>query len=71
MTLDMAINHPQMKSTFWDYVLPENPQMGRSINRAGEMKLIEIFGGAVWLTEMDHLSVPFYQAYTDATRPKS
>ncbi|XP_072020393.1 asparagine--tRNA ligase-like [Amphiura filiformis] len=30
-----------------------------------------MYGGAVWLTEMDHLAVPFYQSYTDATRQKS
>jgi beta-aspartyl-peptidase (threonine type) len=29
------------------------------------------FGGAVWLTEMDHLRVPFYQAYTDNTCTKA
>lgn len=25
------------------------------------------YGGAVWLTHMKHLSVPFYQAYDDET----
>lgn len=36
-----------------------------------ELKLIEHFGGAVWLTEMDHLSVPFYQAFVDEDRTKA
>ncbi|KUL89395.1 hypothetical protein ZTR_04440 [Talaromyces verruculosus] len=35
-------------------------------------RLLEHFGGGpVWLTEMDHLSVPFYQAYTDPGRTKA
>ncbi len=32
--------------------------------------LIDKFGGACWLMEMDHLSVPFYQAYTDSSKIK-
>ena len=38
----------------------------RTIKRAGERRLIEQFGPAVWLSGFDHLSVPFYQA-TDAS----
>jgi asparaginyl-tRNA synthetase len=34
-----------------------------AITRLGEQELIKRFGGAVWITEMEHLSVPFYQAY--------
>lgn len=30
--------------------------------------LIQKFGGACWLEGMDHLSVPFYQAYSDSTK---
>ena len=37
----------------------------RTINRAGELRLIQEFCGAVWLTHPDHRSVPFYQAYGD------
>lgn len=29
--------------------------------------MIKKFGAAVWLTEMDHLSVPFYQAFVPHT----
>ncbi|XP_038593462.1 asparagine--tRNA ligase-like, partial [Micropterus salmoides] len=36
-------------------------------NGKGERVLIEKYGGAVWLTEMDHLGVPFYQAYVKGT----
>lgn len=37
----------------------------RTINHAGEKKLIEKYGGFVWLTHFDHLAVPFYQKNTD------
>lgn len=33
----------------------------RTINKHGEKKLIEEYDGFVWLTHLDHLSVPFYQ----------
>lgn len=32
---------------------------------------MKCFGGAVWLTEMDHLSVPFYQASIDDNTAKA
>lgn len=35
----------------------------RTITRAGEARLIERLGGALWLTHFDHLAVPFYQAW--------
>ena len=59
-----------MDASTWRYIVPEDPPKGRTITLVGELKLIRHFGGAVWLTEMDHLSVPFYQAYTDTTRTK-
>jgi asparaginyl-tRNA synthetase len=37
----------------------------RTITRRGERELANMFGGAVWLTHFDHLSVPFYQAYSN------
>ncbi|MDQ3822288.1 MAG: asparaginase [Actinomycetota bacterium] len=41
----------------------------RALTRAGERKLIErAAGGFVWVTEMDHLGVPFYQAFADDDR---
>ncbi len=36
----------------------------RTITRLGEQQLMALFDGAVWLTHFDHLSVPFYQAYS-------
>lgn len=43
----------------------------RSINRSGEQKLLEGSGGFLWLTHMDHLSVPFYQAFADPENTKA
>ncbi|MFJ1801828.1 amino acid--tRNA ligase-related protein [Streptomyces sp. NPDC088180] len=45
----------------------------RSLTRAGERKLMDQFGGYVWVTHPDHLSVPFYQAFApeDATKALS
>ena len=59
-----------MDASTWRYIVPEDPPKGRKITLVGELRLIRHFGGAVWLTEMDHLSVPFYQAYKDTTRTK-
>jgi asparaginyl-tRNA synthetase len=42
----------------------------RTITRAGERRLMELYGPAVWLTHFDHLSVPFYQAL-DSTGHKA
>ncbi|MFN8074473.1 MAG: asparagine synthetase A [Kineosporiaceae bacterium] len=40
-----------------------HPEGFRTLSRAGERRLIDLFGGVVWLTEQDHAAVPFYQAY--------
>ncbi|XP_038123518.1 uncharacterized protein LOC119771541 [Cyprinodon tularosa] len=50
-----------------EWVQDGQPHFGRKLTRKGERVLIEKFGGAVWLTEMDHLGVPFYQAYVEGT----
>ena len=47
----------------WEYVVPTDHSKGRALTRTGEQILIKHFGGAVQLTEMDHLSVLFYQAF--------
>lgn len=39
----------------------------RVITRQGEKKLIDLFGGIVWLTHFDYMAVPFYQAYEKDT----
>lgn len=38
------------------------------INESGEKKLISLFDGIVWLTHSDCLSVPFYQAFSNANK---
>ncbi|XP_053346187.1 uncharacterized protein si:ch211-256m1.8 [Clarias gariepinus] len=64
VTLEQAI--PIMPSSDCiEWVQEGQPHFGRKLTRKGEMVLIEKYGGAVWLTEMDHLSVPFYQAYVE------
>uniref|UniRef100_UPI003AAD9B97 uncharacterized protein n=1 Tax=Centroberyx gerrardi TaxID=166262 RepID=UPI003AAD9B97 len=66
VTLDQAI--PMMPSAdCLEWVQDGQPQFGRKLTRKGERVLIEKYGGAVWLTEMDHLGVPFYQAYVEGT----
>lgn len=67
ITLKEALSLSEMDQTCWRYVVPDNKAHGRTITRTGEQNLIRHFGGAVWLTEMDHLSVPFYQAYVPST----
>lgn len=49
----------------WEYVDDNDAKLGRKLTRAGERFLIKEYSGFIWLTEMDHLSVPFYQAYTE------
>lgn len=51
----------------WEYAVPTDHSKGRALTRTGERILIKHFGGAVWLTEKDHLSVPFYQAFVPHT----
>lgn len=43
----------------------------RSLTRAGERVLMDQFGGYVWVTHPDHLSVPFYQAFDPADESKA
>ncbi len=46
-----------------------DPRGFRVLTREGEQELMRRAGGFVWVTEMDHLSVPFYQAFaTDRGR---
>ncbi|KAK5621060.1 hypothetical protein CRENBAI_014584 [Crenichthys baileyi] len=64
--LDQAISMmPSADCLEW--VQDGQPHFGRKLTRKGEHVLIEKFGGALWLTEMDHLGVPFYQAYVQGT----
>ncbi|KAH7196389.1 uncharacterized protein B0J16DRAFT_325907 [Fusarium flagelliforme] len=69
--LDEALSLPEITSEMWRYVVPERPELGKSLTRKGELMLIARYGGAVWLTEMHHQSVPFYQAYLDDEKTKA
>ncbi|XDV13600.1 hypothetical protein PO909_001978 [Leuciscus waleckii] len=64
--LDQAINI-MPSSDCLEWVQEGQPQFGRKLTRKGERVLIKKYGGAVWLTEMDHLGVPFYQAYIEGS----
>ncbi|KAG5279565.1 hypothetical protein AALO_G00079160 [Alosa alosa] len=66
VTLEQAI--PMMPSPdCLEWVQEGQPQFGRKLTRKGERVLIEKYSGVVWLTEMDHLGVPFYQAYVEGS----
>ena len=39
-----------------------------TLNNEGEKNLIKYFDGMVWVTNYEHISLPFYQAYADLTR---
>lgn len=71
ISVDDALALPMMVDDCWKYVLASDQTKGRTLTRKGELNSIEHFGGAVWLTEFDHLSVPFYQAFSDETRTKA
>lgn len=61
--LDEALALSTMPNDGWEYVILEWPELGHRLTRKGEQALISHFCGALWVTEMDHMSVPFYQAY--------
>ncbi|XP_048846541.1 uncharacterized protein si:ch211-256m1.8 [Brienomyrus brachyistius] len=66
VTLEQAL--PMMPSEdCFEWVQDGQPQYGKKLTRKGEQVLIRRYGGAVWLTEMDHLGVPFYQAYVEGS----
>ncbi|KAG5832533.1 hypothetical protein ANANG_G00292160 [Anguilla anguilla] len=66
VTLEQAITMMPSEDCF-EWVQDGQPQFGRKLTRKGERVLIKKYGSAVWLTEMDHLGVPFYQAYVDGS----
>ena len=47
-----------------DNYIVTHPEGFNMLTNEGEKKLIEIFNGIVWLTNFDHLAVPFYQAFS-------
>lgn len=67
--LDEAIAMMPTADCF-EWVQDGQPEYGRKLTRKGERFLIKKYGSVVWLTEMDHLGVPFYQAYVEGTEQK-
>lgn len=65
VSLDDALAIPEIRDNqqAWTYVSAHDHRNGRVLTRVGEHILMKHNGGFVWLTEMDHLSVPFYQAF--------
>ncbi|XP_029106237.1 uncharacterized protein LOC108928812 [Scleropages formosus] len=66
VTLEQALSIMPSEDCM-EWVQDGEPQFGRNLTRKGEQVLIEMYGGAVWLTDMDHLGVPFYQAYVEGS----
>lgn len=63
ITVDEAINLFETE-TLEDGLYEVDDKYGyRNITRKGERFLIDKFNGFVWLTNFDHLAVPFYQAF--------
>jgi asparaginyl-tRNA synthetase len=50
-----------------DLIAHDDPPF-RTITLEGERKLIERYGGFVWLVDLDHLGGPFFQAFKDLAR---
>jgi asparaginyl-tRNA synthetase len=77
--LERALEQRFTRLTFDDAVemlsedggLVEQHDGWRTLTRSGEQQLLERVGQFVWVTEMDHLSVPFYQAFADETLAKA
>jgi beta-aspartyl-peptidase (threonine type) len=69
--LDDAIGMMEGCDGFYEFVVQGKPEYGRKLTRKGEKYLIQKFDGAVWLTDMDHLGVPFYQAYANVNKTKA
>ncbi|MCA1221456.1 amino acid--tRNA ligase-related protein [Streptomyces sp. 8L] len=65
MTFDEAVDELGASPEFFEF-----HDEWRTIKRAGERRLLEHYGPAVWLSHFDHLSVPFYQA-ADASGQKA
>ncbi|EXF76146.1 asparaginyl-tRNA synthetase [Colletotrichum fioriniae PJ7] len=68
LTLDEALALPEIRHNegiMWEYTVTGRPECGCSLTRRGEQALLKRYGGACWVVEMHHLSVPFYQAYCD------
>ena len=70
VTLADALALPEIAQTTetWKYVVDDDHSKGRVLTRLGERILLDELQGPVSLTEMDHLSVPFYQSFVPGSR---
>jgi asparaginyl-tRNA synthetase len=67
LTLDEAVSYLGEDDT----AVVRHPGGWRTITRRGERRLLDEISPFLWLTHFDHLSVPFYQAYSDESRRTS
>lgn len=69
ITLAEALAIPEIGSAFdtWQFAIDNDPSKGRALTGGEGEVLIDRLNGAVWLTEMDHLSVPFYRVFAPST----
>ncbi len=58
ITFDEAAKILEDKPEYIEY----HPEGFRTITSDGEKKLIEMYGGMLWVSHYDYISVPFYQA---------
>lgn len=65
VTMKEAINILSEKYSEESDLFKEHEAGFAVLTAKGEKKLIEHFGGVVWLTHFEHLSVPFYQAFAN------
>lgn len=65
ITTDEAIELLEKKYPNMDLYQKDEEYHFRNINKLGEKMLMDYFGGFVWLTNFDHLAVPFYQAFDE------
>ena len=59
----LSLSEISSSSTSWDDAVSGDHSKELTLTRIEECTLIEKFGAAVWLTEMDHMSAPFSQAF--------
>lgn len=64
ISFDEAVNVLASEPENFNYIEVEE-QLLRTLSRTGEQNLMKMFHGFVWVTEFDHLLVPFYQAFSE------
>ncbi len=69
ISLPTALSLPEIRSNpkAWDYTVSGDHSKGLTLTHTGKRILAKNFGGVIWLTKMDHMGVPFYQAFAPNT----